>query len=353
MGLLNIKQFKAVKTLIKMGYNRIKKVTNPIISEECIGTKFNELGEEVSIFKCKRRFGKPKISEKAIEIEVNEEQIKNESLLAWEEFFGDTLLEKNIELTPRILLEIEQLVTKGILNKEYAEIFKRNINKEGVSFMKGCYQDLAKSMGYKKYPELSFVEFWSSSAFNPKNIKISPSAFPTKSDQIKALRHELEHFRQEELVYRIFGEETYINAKISPYLEKLKVNNEYCKSLFNKTFFELTETEITKYKSDLYEKIKKSCNIFKDSRINNIEATMEEVKEAKVYLKAIENYKSPNMVLGDIELEEVGKLKTTNPKRYELAQQYAIEYNLNALEKGAKNKENEIEKMFENFIDLF
>lgn len=337
-----------------MGYNRIKKVTNPIISEECIGTKINKSGEEVSIFKCKRRFGKPQISEKKLnEVEVNEEQIKNESLLAWEELYCDTLSGKRIKITPKIQQQIDQLITKGLLNKDYAEIFKRNINKKGVTFMEDCYHDLAKSMGYKKYPELSYIDFWSSSSFNPRDIKISPSAIPSQSLQIKVLRHELEHFRQDELVYRIFGEEKYINAKIEPYLQKLKINEEFCKSKFGKSYSELTQTEISQFKSDLYNKIKESCNIFKDARINNVEATPEEVKEAKAYLKAIENYKSPNMVLGNMELNKVRNLRITNPKLYELAQEYTVEYNLNALETGAKNKENEIEKMFEIFISLF
>jgi hypothetical protein len=154
-------------------------------------------------------------------------------------------------------------------------------------------------------------------------------------------------------VYRIFGEEMYINAKIEPNLQKLKINEEFCKSKFGKSYSDLTETEIGQFKSDLYTKIKESCNVFKEARLNNIETTSEEATEAQLYLKAIENYKSPDMVLGNINLDEVGSLRTTNPKLFKLAQEYCMEYNLNPLEKGAKNKENEIEKMFEAFIELF
>ena len=355
LGLLNIKQIKIIKRLIKVGYKKVKNATNPIVSSECVGTKINKLGEEVSIFRQKRRFGRPKLSEKITNdtgVELTEQQLKDERFMVWEDFYGNQLV-GNVEFTPKILQQIEALVTQGVLKKEYAEIFKSNINKEGVNFIESCYNDLAKSMGYKKYPDLAFVDFWSSSAFNPKTIKISLSAFPEKSLQIKVLRHELEHFRQEELVYRVFGEEKYINAKIEPFLQKLKINEDFCKSKFGKPYSELTKNEICQLKSDLYAKIKESCNVFKDSRVNNMETTAQEIKEAQIYLKAIENYKSPNMVLGNIELDQIESLRTTNPKLYKLAQEYCIEYNLNALEKGATNKENEIEKMFEAFIELF
>ena len=355
MNLLIGKNIKALKRLAKFGYKRIKDITNPIKSEQFIETKINEFGEEISVFKIKRRFGKPKLQEikDPRPIEVSEQEMKEECLLAWNAFFGDSLTGKNFELTPTIIKKIDELINKGIINKDYAEIFKKNINFDNISFMEKCYHDLAKSMGFRKYPELAFKDFYTASGFNPKYISISPSAFSTKVEQIGALRHELEHFRQEELVYRIMGEDKYINAKINPCIQMLKINDKFCISKFQKKYTELSTSEIEQYKMDLYSQLKEKCTVFKNARINNPTQTKEELKEAKSYLQALEDYKSPTMILDDIEPGCATQLRTTNPELYKLARDYAFSYDLNPLEKGAKLKENEIRNMFESFIDLF
>lgn len=355
MSLLVGKNIKTLKRLVQIGYRKMKDVTNPIRSEQFIETKINEFGEEVSIYRTKRLIGKPKLQEKKIpmEIQISEQELKEESLLAWEFFMGDKLAGKNLELTPAILKKIDEFISKGIINKDYAEIFKKNINFNNISFMEKSYHDLAKSMGFKKYPGLVFNDFYSSCGFNPRTISVSPLAFSTKTEQIGALRHELEHFRQEELVYRILGEDKYINAKIKPSIQRLKINDKYCISKFQKKYTQLITNEIEQYKMDLYNQLKENCAVLKNARINNLPPTKQELKEAKLYIQAIEDYKSPMMVLDNIEPGCIGQLRTTNPELYKLVNDYTVSYNLNPLEKGAKSKENEIRNMFEYFIELF
>ena len=348
------KCLRVAKAALKAGYDRIKNVTNPIVSNELVGNKIDDFGDEISVFCQKRKFGKPKTIEiREAQIEVSEQELKDESLFVWEGLFGDITATKNLEITPVIQANLNKLIASGKISKEYAEIFTQNINKGDTDFIQGCYDDLAKHLGYKKYPDLAYGLYYGSSSFNPSTITISLEAFTSKSNRIVALRHELEHFRQEELVYRIMGEEKYINAKIKPNILHLEVNDEFCRAKFNKTFSELTEQEVEKYKSYLYEKYKKSCEIFKGARIKESKPTPKEIEDAKKYLQAIENYKTPTMILDDTTPNALRKLAKENPEKYNLLQQFYCSYANNPLERGAVAKGNEMEHMFDRFVELF
>ncbi len=263
---------------------------------------------------------------------------------------------KKINISPEQSAKLKELVSLGKLDEKYLEIFKSTEHLSGDKFIKEVYNKISKMMGYENCaPKLHIIHGYSASGSNTGVISVSTKAFDTKAKQFSTIRHELEHFRQHEMIYRAFGKDAYIEAKTAPAIEKLRLNEDYCKSEIGKTFKELSEQELTVYKNgvakSIEEKIKTLEKILKSK--GKINQGTPEYAEAQIYLEATKNYKTPTMVLGkDATPEYVNELKNTNPEKFKLAQQLLREYDNNILEKTAYTQGTIIKDMYELFLSV-
>lgn len=263
---------------------------------------------------------------------------------------------KKINISPEQSAKLKELVSSGKLDEKYLEIFKSTEHLSGDKFIKEVYNKISKMMGYENCaPKLRIIHGYSASGSNSGVISVSTKAFDTKAKQFSTIRHELEHFRQHEMIYRAFGKDAFIEARTAPSIERLRLNEDYCKSVFGKTFKELSEQELTTYKNsvakEIEEKTKKFEKLLKSKgKINQGTA---DYAEAKKYLEAAKNYKTPTMVLGkDATPEYLEELKKTNPEKYKLAQQLFREYDNNILEKTAQTQGTIIKDMYELFLSV-
>lgn len=263
---------------------------------------------------------------------------------------------KKINISPEQSAKLQELVNAGKLDEKYLEIFKNTEHLSGDKFIKEVYNNISKMMGYENCaPKLRIIHRYSSSSSSSGVISVSTKAFDTKAKQFSTIRHELEHFRQHEMIYRAFGKDAYIEAKAAPSIERLRLNDDYCKSKFGKTFKELSEQELTAYKKELTKEIEDKSetleNILKNK--GKINQGTPEYAEAQIYLEATKNYKTPAMVLGKYATPEyVNELKNTNPEKFKLAQQLLREYDNNILEKTAYTQGTIIKDMYELFLSV-
>ena len=249
--------------------------------------------------------------------------------------------------------KLNGLVADGKIDKTYLEIFTKTNGKEGKSFVKDVYDRLAKAMGYDKHkPELQIVEKYCDSSSSTNGIKISLAAYTKNEQQIDAIRHELEHFRQRELIYRAFGREAYIEAHIEPSLNLLKVSDEKCIKKFGKTFKELSSSEIETYKATVRKEIESKLQLLEDllKEKGTISPTSAEYAEAKKYLQAEKEYLSPTHVFGS-EKGVFKRLKEEAPEKFELAQEIYKKYINSELEKGAVREGTKIKEQYKLFLE--
>lgn len=257
------------------------------------------------------------------------------------------------KIADEAMSKLNGLVSNGKMNKTYLDIFTETHGSEGKNFIQDVYNRLTKAMGYDKHkPQLNILDGYKSSQSSSNGIKISLKAFPTKEKQIDTIRHELEHFRQHELVYRSFGREAYINAKIEPSITVLKLSDEKCIEKFGKTFKELSTSEIEAYRAKVRTEVESKLQILEDllKERGAISSTSAEYAEAEKYLQAMKEYITPTAIWGH-EPGVYTRLKTEAPEQYKLAQDLLRRYNNNALEQGAVREGTKIKDMYKLFID--
>ncbi len=249
--------------------------------------------------------------------------------------------------------KLNNLVADGNMDKQYLDIFIETYGKEGKSFIKEVYNRLVKTMGYNKHkPKLNIVNIYKSSSAGSNRITISLKAFPTKEEQVDAIRHELEHFRQHELVYRSFGREAYINARIEPSITILKLSDEKCIEKFGKTFKELSTSELEAYKTKVRTEVESKLQILEDllKEKGGIPSTSAEYAEAEKYLQAMKEYVTPTAIWGH-EPGVFTRLATEVPEQYKLAQDLLKKYANLANEQGAIREGTKIKDMYKLFIE--
>ena len=260
-------------------------------------------------------------------------------------------------LTEAQTKKLEELVSNGKIDKEYAEIFK---NMNGLKFedrVFNTYTDLAEQMGYRfrsDRPNLKFSTKYSSGGkASTDEITIFMQADSKVSDIFKTMRHELEHFRQDDLVYRSFGEEEYINAQILPMLKRLEVNEAMCIKATGKKYSELTNADIESYKANARKTIKKRCSKLRSllERKGKIDINSKEYKEAELYLNAMKEYETIFMYDENLTAEAIQKLKQTNPERVSLLQEALKRYENNPLEVGANREGKKFGDMYKLFYE--
>lgn len=257
------------------------------------------------------------------------------------------------KITDEALSKLNGLVSNGKMDKTYLDIFTETHVNEGKSFVQDVYNKLTKAMGYDKYkPQLNIVDSYQCSKSSTNGVTISLKGFPTKETQVGTIRHELEHFRQNELVYRSFGREAYINAHIEPSITVLKLSDEKCIEKFGKPFKELSTSEIEAYKAKIRSSIESKLQILEDllKERGVISTSSAEYAEANKYLQAMKEYVTPTAIWGD-KPGTFARLKTEAPEQYKLAQDLSKKYYNNALEQGAVKEETNIRNMYKLFID--
>jgi len=263
-----------------------------------------------------------------------------------------------IKLNANQETKIKELITSGKLDEKHAEIFKSIEHLEGDDFIKEAYNRIAKSMGYNKStcPVLEITSKNSSSSTNVRRIRIDKLGFATKEKQVGAIRHELEHFRQKDIMYRALGKDATLDAMIEPSINKLKYNEQFCIEKLGKKYSELTEKELQAYRS----KLRTEFNNAENSDILNLLLTSKgkiskgtaEYAEAEKILKARKEYITPGAVVSEPLTEELAhKLKAENPKVYNAIQEAHRTYNNSYLETEARSVEGKIKEMYRHFCE--
>ena len=116
---------------------------------------------------------------------------------------------------------IKDLISQGIMTQKEAEMFNEIYNLEGEEFARKAYDLIAKSMGLPKYPKLvvSLENNGNNLGHAGQDITIFLSGYEkfygkenAKAEIINALRHELEHFKQDIIIYLQKGEDAYFEA---------------------------------------------------------------------------------------------------------------------------------------------
>ncbi len=253
---------------------------------------------------------------------------------------------------------LEKLISTGKIDKQSAELFKMTNGLEIDEWLPDVYKKMCKDMGYRfshDVPRIKISQKFSTGGNSDIN-KITlymQGEKTTYSDVIGTLRHELEHFRQKDLVYRTFGEQAYIDAEIQPMLKRLKYNSQHCQKITGKKYSDLTQAELDNYIESCKNKLRENCSKLRDLRFRkgDIAQGSNEYNEAKKYLDAMKNYESPFMYEDDLCVESIKNMKKTDPKRIKFLQDIYKKYENNELEICANKKGDELKKMYQIFVD--
>ena len=254
--------------------------------------------------------------------------------------------------------KIKELISNGKLDEKHAEIFKSIEHLEGDDFIKEAYKRIAKSMGYDRLtcPQLEIISKNSSSSTNVRRIKIDKLGFATKEQQVGTIRHELEHFRQKDIMYRALGKDATLDAMVEPSINKLKYNEQFCIEKLGKKYSELTEKELQAYRSKL------RAEFDNPEKFDILDLLLEvkgkiskgtaEYAEAEKILKARKEYITPTAVVNEpLTSELLNRLKVENPKVHKALLEANRIYENSYLETEARSVEGKIQEMYRHFCE--
>ncbi len=264
---------------------------------------------------------------------------------------------KKINISSAQEVKLNELIKNGQLDEKYVDIFKSTEHLSGDAFIKSVYKKIAGAMGYETHPPLKIISENSTSSFgHGEYVRIDRLAFKTKEELLDAIRHELEHCRQDDLIYRAFGKDVMFDALAQKNINKLKINEEYCISKMGKKYSNLSESEIEAFKKTtrkIYEtpdSVEFFENLFKEK--GKIPVGSAEYKEAEKCLQATREYVSPCFGVNKNETltaDLLDKLKVENPEKFALMKKTYQEYKRNALETGAIQAGKKIKDMYNLF----
>ena len=252
---------------------------------------------------------------------------------------------------------LEKLISTGKIDRQSAELFKRTNGLEIDEWLPDVYRKMCTNMGYRFAHDIPNIKiskkFSNGGNCDINTITLYMQGGTSYSEIIGTLRHELEHFRQKDLVYRAFGEQAYIDAELQPMLKKLKYNSQYCQKITGKKYSDLTPAELNNYIENCKDELKETCSKLRDLRYRkgDIAPESNEYKEAKRYLEAIKNYENLSMYEDDLCIESIRNIKRTDPQRAKFLQEIYRKYENNELEVSARKKGDEIKKMYQIFVD--
>ena len=249
-----------------------------------------------------------------------------------------------IKLTKAQKSKVQELIKSGRLSSNDAEIFKSVEGLEGDDFIKEAYKQVSKSMGYDRLtcPKLRIAHDSSLKGGGGAGLgHITINTGAPKENTIGTIRHELEHHRQNEIVYRAFGKDAFLEATINRNMVRLKENESYCMEKFGKKYAELTEAELESYK----EAAKK---VYLDEGFDILELLTTqkgrilrgstEFNEAEKFLEATRNSRIPTMYgegSKDLTVEYMKRLEQENPELLNKIVKVFDQYYNNPLEVGA------------------
>ena len=244
--------------------------------------------------------------------------------------------------TAKLKAKIQELINNGELNETYLQIFKDTEKLNGEEFIKTAYDKLAEIVGLTKKPKLIIKQNQASSKSSFDTIELCLGGLKSKADQFNFIRHELEHAKQTEMMYRAFGKDALLDAYVQRAINHLKMNPICCLQEFNKSSFDKVPQEeleifIKKLKGNLSPKTGFLDEIVEKK--GKILPNTPEYEEAQKYLEAARNYKSPGMLNG-IKVRE------------SYFEQIMKEYKNNLLEANAFREGEKIRDMYLKFSEL-
>ena len=193
--------------------------------------------------------------------------------------------------------KFQQLLDNGKIDKAHLELFKSIYAQKNISY-EDVYKKIAKFVGIDyELPPLQTGEHIQFSSFEPItagfsiNVKFSP--YP-------AIRHELEHLKQNVLLYRAYGKDTMIDVSFQSMIKQLEEFNPMIPE-YNKMYSELTGDEIKEFRNNCKKEMESQFNtkFYENVTRQKGELTPEEKTKASLYLENAYNYDGSTGIMED------------------------------------------------------
>lgn len=153
-------------------------------------------------------------------------------ILLHKHFSAKSATEAVQQTTKELSQAVKDLVTQGRLTQKEAEMFNAIHNLEGEEFVTKAYELIAKDMGLPKYPKLvvSLEDKGMTLGHSGKDISIYIKGYEraygkehAKEEMINAIRHELEHYKQDLIIFLQKGDVPYFKAFAERYIDRVTV----------------------------------------------------------------------------------------------------------------------------------
>jgi len=142
-------------------------------------------------------------------------------ILLHKHFSAKSATEAVQQTTKELSQAVKDLVSQGRITQKEAEMFNEIHNLEGEEFVTKAYELIAKDMGFEKFPKLivSLENKGNDLGHAGQDITIYLRGYEkfygkenAKAEIINALRHELQHYKQDIIIYTQKGEKAYREA---------------------------------------------------------------------------------------------------------------------------------------------
>ena len=142
-------------------------------------------------------------------------------ILLHKHFSAKSATEAVQQTTKELSQAVKDLVSQGRITQKEAEMFNEIHNLEGEEFVTKAYELIAKDMGFEKFPKLivSLENKGNDLGHAGQDITIYLRGYEkfygkenAKAEIINSLRHELQHYKQDIIIYTQKGEKAYREA---------------------------------------------------------------------------------------------------------------------------------------------
>ena len=153
-------------------------------------------------------------------------------ILLHKHFSAKSATEAVQQTTKELSQAVKDLVSQGRITQKEAEMFNEIHNLEGEEFVTKAYELIAKDMGLPKYPKLniSHETGMQSLGHSGKEITIYIDNYERtygkeqlKPEILSTLRHELEHYKQDLIIFLQKGDIPYFEAFTKRYLDRVNM----------------------------------------------------------------------------------------------------------------------------------
>ena len=300
-------------------------------------------------------------------------------ILLHKHFSAKSATKDVLETTKELSQAVKDLVTQGRITQKEAELFNQIHNLEGEEFVTKAYELIAKDMNLEKFPKLNISHemLGDIDGHAGKEITIYlDNAIRlygkdgAKSNIIDILRHELEHYKQDIIIFLQKGEKTYETA-----FAKQKGKYLVDKALFKGVpLEEVLNEEASRYGYNPKNRIRDVNELYRimfehDTPIQTIRTmtpcdieklhlTPEKLAKADEYLEGVRNYMTQdrfpkNFFLqnGHYNFEQIRK--SGYPERFVQLQKLYLGtgYVNNPIEVGARQAGESLRDKFRAFLE--